>query len=55
MTAYDESYSDMRIQKVDSFKYTAYTVISGDPETDAIARMRNTAISAGDNTPDIIG
>lgn len=55
MTAYDESYSDMRIQKVDGFKYVAYTVISGDPETDAIERMRRTATAAGDKTPDIIG
>ncbi|MDE6200260.1 MAG: helix-turn-helix domain-containing protein [Clostridiales bacterium] len=55
MTAYDESYSDMRIQKIDGFKYAMYTVISGDPETDAIERMRNTATAAGDKTPDIVG
>lgn len=55
MTAYDESYSDLRIQKTDGFKYVVYTVISRDPETDAIARMRNTAIRAGDKAPDIIG
>ncbi len=55
MTSFDDSYSDLRIEKVKSFKYTAYTVISGDPETDAIDRMRKTAIAAGDKTPDIIG
>lgn len=55
MTAYDDAYSNLRIQKVEAFKYVIYTVISPDPETDAIERMRNTAISTGDKTPDIIG
>lgn len=55
MTAYDEAYSDLRIQRVESFRYITYTVISGDPETDAIERMRKTANAAGDKTPDVIG
>ena len=55
MTANVEAYSDLRIQKVESFKYVSYTVISPDPETDAIDRIRNTAIATGDKTPDIIG
>lgn len=55
MTAYDEAYSDMRIQKIDGFKYITYTVISPDPEKDAIERMKNTAKELGDKTPDIIG
>lgn len=55
MTAYDSIYSNLRIQKVDGFMYSVYTVISPDPETDAIERMRSTAIRAGDKTPDIIG
>lgn len=55
MTAYDGSYSDLRIQKTDGFKYTVYTVISRDPETDAVERMRSAAMRSGDDTPDIIG
>ena len=55
MTAYDEAYLNLRIQKVDAFRYITYTVISSDPEKDAMERMRNTAISAGDKAPDVIG
>lgn len=55
MTAFDELYSDLRIEKCDSFKYVLYTVISCDPETDALDRMRKTANESGDKSPDLIG
>lgn len=55
MTAYDESYSNMRIQALDSFKYIVYTVISGDPETDALERVSKIAKASGDKSPDVIG
>lgn len=55
MTAFDELYSDLRIEKCDSFKYVLYTVISCDPETDALDRMRKIANESGDKSPDLIG
>lgn len=55
MTAFDELYSDLRIEKCDSFKYIAYTIISRDPETDALERVRDIANSHGDKSPYLIG
>ena len=55
MTAYDEHYSDLRIQSCDSFKYAVYTVISPDPETDALNRVSKLAADHGDKSADIIG
>lgn len=55
MTAYDEKYSDLRIEKCQSFKYVVYPVISADPEGDAIGHMRKVALDLGCADPDIIG
>lgn len=55
LTAFDELYSNFRIQQYDSFKYVVYTVISRDPETDALKRVGNIAKHYGNNAPDIIG
>lgn len=55
MTAFDELYSNLRIEKLDSFKYIAYTVISRDPETDALKRAQDIANAHGDKSPDLIG
>lgn len=55
MTAYDEKYSNFRVEKCQSFKYVSYTVISGDPETDAVRHMSKFATDSGCAAPDIIG
>lgn len=55
MTAFDELYSNLRIEKCDSFKYIVYTVISRDPETDALKRIRSIAKEHGDQFPKLIG
>lgn len=55
MTAYDEVYSDLRIRKLDGFKFISYTVISRNPEDDAINILRERAVAAGDKSPDIVG
>lgn len=53
--AYDEMYSDLRVETVPAFRYVRYTVISCDPESDAIGKMYKIAKDNGDNAPKIIG
>ncbi|MBQ3080780.1 MAG: helix-turn-helix transcriptional regulator [Clostridia bacterium] len=51
----DSEYSSLRTETVPSFRYIKYAVISRDPESDAIGKMRAAAKSLGINNPKIIG
>ena len=55
MGVVDAIYSNIRTETVDAFRYVCYTVISQDPETDAIARVREWARSQGVEQPLVIG
>ncbi len=50
-----DAYSDLRTEEVEGFRYVEYTVISRDPETDAISRMRRCAEENGIANPRIVG
>lgn len=49
------AYSDLRVEEVPGFRYVAYTVISTEPESDAIGRVRQYAKDHGDENPRVIG
>lgn len=53
--AFDELYSDLRIETVPSFRYVIYTVISADPESDALEKISKIAEGNGVKEPKIIG
>ena len=55
MGAYDEAYSDIRIETVKPFRYIKYAVISTDPEADAINHVKGWASALGIASPQIIG
>ena len=55
MGAYDAVYSNIRTETVDAFRYVRYTVISPDPETDALAHVREWGRSQGVEQPLLIG
>ena len=55
MAVSDGSYSDLRVVSIPAFRYVPYTVISPDPETDALERMRSLGKSYGDENPRLIG
>ncbi len=55
MQARDTAYSDLRVEEVGEFRYAAYTVISTDPEADAIGRVRRIAKENGDERARVIG
>ena len=50
-----DAYSDLRVEEVAGFCYIEYTVISTDPESDAIGRMYKTAKENGIEDPRVIG
>ena len=50
-----EAYSDLRTEEVEGFRYVEYTVISREPETDAIGRMYKCAEENGIANPKVIG
>lgn len=52
---YDDAYSNLRIETVPAFRYVKYTVISTDPEGDAINHMFSIAHDNGVENPQIIG
>ncbi|MBQ8786377.1 MAG: helix-turn-helix transcriptional regulator [Oscillospiraceae bacterium] len=54
MNVNDEAYSNIRVEEKAPFDYIRYTVISTDPETDAINRMNTLAQNLGIK-PNIIG
>ncbi len=55
LSAYDEMYSNLRVETVPSFRYVTYTVISTDPEGDALGKMNKIAKDHGVHNPKIIG
>ena len=50
-----DAYSNLRTEAVESFRYVEYTVISREPEADAIGRMYKCAEENGIANPRIIG
>lgn len=50
-----EAYSNLRVETVEGFRYADYTVISTDPESDALGRMYKLAEQNGIKEPKIIG
>ncbi|MGN0634039.1 MAG: helix-turn-helix transcriptional regulator [Oscillospiraceae bacterium] len=55
LNAYDEMYSNLRVETVPAFRYVIYTVISADPESDALDKITKIAKDNGDQDPKIIG
>lgn len=50
-----EAYSNLRVEEVTGFHYVEHTVVSTDPESDAIERMYRYARENGIENPKIIG
>ena len=50
-----DAYSNLRIEEVAGFYYIEHTVISTEPESDAISRMYKTAKENGIENPRVIG
>ena len=50
-----DSYSNLRVEEVAGFQYIEHTVISTDPESDAISRMYKIAEENGIVNPKVIG
>lgn len=50
-----DRYTNLRVENVEGFRYAAYTVISTDPESDAIDRVYKFAKDNGDQNPRVIG
>ncbi len=55
MDQHSSAYTDLRVEEVPGFRYVAYTVISTEPESDAIGRVRRYAKHHGVETPRVIG
>ena len=55
MTVGDEAYTNIRLETVEAFRYLPYTVISRDPEGDAIAHVKGWAQEMGMQNPMVIG
>lgn len=55
LDSYDEHYSSLRVEMVPGFRYIMHTVISSDPEGDAIDRIFTIARSCGVEKPRVIG
>jgi len=51
----NESYSEIEIEKIESFDYIKYTVISSEPEDDSILRITKLAQELNIENPTIIG
>lgn len=49
------AYTNLRVEEVPGFRYVAYTVISTDPESDALGRMYKCAKENGVEHPKVIG
>ena len=50
-----DKYTNLRIEMVPGFRYVEYTVVSTDPEGDAIDRVYKYAKENGDENPKVIG
>ncbi len=55
LCANDDAYSDLRVETVPAFRYVKYTVISTDPEGDAINHVFGLARKNGIENPKAIG
>lgn len=55
MNSDSEAYTNIRVEKVLTFRYIRYAVISGAPEDDAIKHIKDWASSCGIEQPEIIG
>lgn len=55
MDVCDDAYTNLRVETVPEFKYVRCAVISGDPESDAINRIREMARKHGVESPQVIG
>lgn len=55
MDKQSDAYSGLRVEEVEGFRYIAYTVISPDPEGDALGRFFRLAKERGIKDPRIIG
>jgi len=53
--AFDEAYSNLRVETVPSFRYVVYTAISTNPEGDALDRIYKIAKEHGVDSPKVIG
>lgn len=53
--AYDDAYSNLRVETVPAFRYVKHTVISTDPEGDAINHVFGLAHENGIEKPQVIG
>ena len=51
----NDSYSDLRFEDLEGFRYIEYTVISCEPESDSIGRMYKCAKDNGIEKPRVIG
>lgn len=50
-----DAYSNLRVEELAGFRYIEHTVISTEPESDAISRMIRTAKENGIDNPKVIG
>ncbi len=55
MNIINEAYSNIRIEEVEDFQYISYTVISPEPEEDAIDHVNRWARQLGMDNPRVIG
>ena len=55
MVVCGEPYSNLRVETVPAFRYIKHAVISPDPESDAIDRVRTIARNCGVDNPRVIG
>ena len=53
--AFDEAYSNLRVEIVPAFRYVIYTAISTNPEGDALDRIYKIAKENSDESPKVIG
>lgn len=51
----NDAYSNLRVEEVDSFSYIKYTIISSEPEDDALNHINAWASNNGINNPQVIG
>ena len=55
MDQHSSAYSNLRVEEVPGFRYVAYTVISTEPESDALGKVYKYAKEHGDEAPRVIG
>ena len=55
MDQHSSAYTNLRVEVVPGFRYVEHTVISTDPESDAMGRVYRYAKDHGDESPKVIG